>query len=521
MAGTWRRKGAGGRENPGLARHVLLYFLLVFTMAVIPLAAARQALAQQDDSAILRGGWTPTPPYQIPAPEEHLGVGGFDADIMSRIAHELGFQLALKRTPWAMQIDALLTGRADIAAGAYKPAGGDDRFLYSQPYRKVRLSLFLRKGEEARYDLSDAASLLTKDKTFRIGLILGQSFQDPALNSAFDLAQKEGRAVPAQSDVENLRNLVAGKIDGFVGNRLSVATAALEAGLKFSSYEHVLPGSSDVHFIFSKATVSPETVDRFNSAIAKLDEEGFLKKLFHRHVFATVVAYAFDHPLLRGIEIIGIIAFALSGVLIAYREHYNLAGAFILSALPTVGGGALRDLLLGRRPIGILASPVPLCLIVATVAGGLGIILIIKHLHRRGWKAPSPIKLGDLLELCDAIGLGAFTVTAVAVVVSLGVEPLWLWGPISALLTGAGGGIMRDVVRQAGKVGTLKNEFYAEVPVIWGGLLSFYLLMQPMLLVPEHVGIAVVVTVFGTFFTRMAAVYFGFRGIPFGWTRND
>lgn len=503
------------------ARRMLLSVFVVAIMAAMTLGTSRQAGAQQAGEEVLRGTWAPTPPYQIEAPGKPLGIGGLDIEILSRVANEAGYQLELKRKPWSAQLDGLLAGRSDIASGAFLPAGGDERFLYSIPYREVRLSLFLRKDDQDSLELGDVARLVATDRNFRIGVIPGRSFEDPRLNEAIGLAEKEGRTVPAQSDEENLGNLLAGKIDGFIGDRLGVAASALAADLQFHAYEKVLPGSSGVHFIFSKATVSPETVARFNDKIAELKSDGTIGKLVNRRVFATVVAYAFDHPLLRSIEIIGIIAFAFSGVLIAYREHYNLAGAFILSALPTVGGGALRDVLLGRHPIGILATPVPLCLIIATVVVGLGVIEIFRFGARRGWKVGSPVKLSYLLESCDAIGLGAFTVTAVAIVVSMGVEPLWLWGPISALLTGAGGGIMRDVVRQAGHVAALKSEFYAEVPVIWGGLLCAYILLEPPLTVPEHLVLVVVVTVLGTFLTRMAAVYFGFRGIPFGWRGKD
>ena len=53
----------------------------------------------------------------------------------------------------------------------------------------------------------------------------------------------------------------------------------------------------------------------------------------------------------------GTAAFALSGVVLAYGGQYTLFGALVLAALPAVGGGIVRDLLLQRDPLGVVRSP--------------------------------------------------------------------------------------------------------------------------------------------------------------------
>ena len=126
----------------------------------------------------------------------------------------------------------------------------------------------------------------------------------------------------------------------------------------------------------------------------------------------------------------------------------------------------------------------------------------------------------NLHEFSDAIGMSVFTVSGVAVAVTVDATPLWLWGPILAMLTAAGGGILRDIVRQSGSVSSLKSEFYAEVPLIWGFLLSVFLLTRPTQLVPEQVGLAIICTVIGAFVTRITVVVFGLRSPPFGWRRD-
>jgi polar amino acid transport system substrate-binding protein len=112
----------------------------------------------------------------------------------------------------------------------------------------------------------------------------------------------------------------------------------------------------------------------------------------------------------------------------------------------------------------------------------------------------------NLFEVSDAIGIAAFTVTGVAVAIAHKAEPVWLWAPLLAMLTAAGGGILRDVLRQSGDIKSLRSEFYAEVPLIWGLLLALYLHWQALHLGPDDFVTAVVVTMAGAFLTRMAAV---------------
>jgi polar amino acid transport system substrate-binding protein len=396
----------------------------------------------------------------------------------------------------------------------------------SVPYRQARTAFYLRRGDVARYALDDVPALIEGTPGFRLGIVEGRLFGDPALNAAIDLAARDGRVVFAQSEEENFTNLVAGQIDGVLADRLGAAATILAVGAKSSLQETVLPGSTPVRFLFSRLTVAPDTVRRVDAAIAALEADGTIQKIVHGYVFATVIGYAFDSILFRSLDIIGTIAFAVSGVLIAFRERFSLVGALVLSALPAVGGGALRDLLVDRHPLGVMSSPLYLCLVGGTVLAGFGVILLANHARRHGWRiarhrlTSNPAMFRNMHEFSDAIGMSVFTVSGVAVAVTMDATPLWLWGPILAMLTAAGGGILRDIVRQSGSVPSLKTEFYAEVPLIWGFLLSVFLLTRPTLVVPEQVGLAIIFTVIGAFVTRIVVLVFGLHSLPFGWRRD-
>lgn len=447
-------------------------------------------------------------------------------EILSDIVRAAGMEAQLQKRNWQDQLQDLMEGNSDIAIGAFRPADGDEMFHYSLPYRWARISLYVRTTDKAQFNNVNVQRLLNEASHLRLGVIPGRLFHDPELNRSIERAERAGLVTYAQSDEENLKNLVGGQIDAFLGDRLGVSAAALTSGLKFEASEIVMPGTAGVHIIFSKKTVPAETIERINTAIAMLEEEGTLEKRLHARIFSVVMGYALDSRAFHILAVIGTIAFAVSGVLIAYRENFSFFGALVLSALPAVGGGALRDILFDRHPIGVMSNPLYLYLVGATVLAGFCVICAISL---KGSKSKDEtaipkkrrfLTIANIQETCDAAGMAAFTVSGLAIAVSVGADPLWLWGPIAAMLSAAGGGILRDIVRQAGKVGTLKDEFYAEVPLLWGLAFSLFLLTRPSVLAPEEVGIAIVVTVVGTFLTRMAVVLFGLRALPFRWPAN-
>ncbi len=142
------------------------------------------------------------------------------------------------------------------------------------------------------------------------------------------------------------------------------------------------------------------------------------------------------------IELLGIIAFAISGALLAIRKEMDLFGVNILGLTTAVGGGCLRDVLLGIFPPQMLRDPT-----FALVALGTSTAFFtLLYFYRRDTSPKAKLRYKAILLYCDAVGLGVFT--AVGVETALRVYPnatpfLYLF---VALLTGTGGGIMRDIM---------------------------------------------------------------------------
>src|SRR6516164_1699798 len=256
-------------------------------------------------------------------------------------------------------------------------------------------------------------------------------YADDRVNAFIADQAHRDQIVAVPSDAQNLRNLLAGVIDGFLADRITAATTAWRRHEGARIEEHPLRFSTNIHFMLSRATQTPQMLARLNDAIDELRRSGELRRIADVYALPVLINQTLDSEWFRVLAFIGIVAFALSGVVLAYEGQYTLFGALVLAALPAVGGGIVRDLLLQRDPLGIVQNPEALLTVFATVLVGMVVIktiprlrasLLTKYLQSRA-------HLGTrLIEVFDAIALAAFTVVGVVVVLDTSAQPLWLWG---------------------------------------------------------------------------------------------
>ncbi len=141
-------------------------------------------------------------------------------------------------------------------------------------------------------------------------------------------------------------------------------------------------------------------------------------------------------------EIIGTIAFASSGALTAIRQNMDIFGINVLAIVTSVGGGMIRDLLIGNIPPATFQKPV--YTIVAMITCNL--LFLIFYYNRKLLENHFFIVYEKLMLILDAIGLGIFTVVGV----STGMESAYHDNGFLLLflgvITGVGGGVIRDVL---------------------------------------------------------------------------
>lgn len=149
-------------------------------------------------------------------------------------------------------------------------------------------------------------------------------------------------------------------------------------------------------------------------------------------------------------EIIGLIAFTLSGFIVALKARLDLLGVLIAAFCTALVGGLLRDTIAGVAPY-VFVNLKPGIIVVATI---VLLIFLRKYLPR--------FERSRLFTIADSIGLISFAHTGALVALSVGFN---LFGVIlSAFITAVGGGLVRDVIINEVPF-FLKSDFYAVIPI--------------------------------------------------------
>ena len=158
------------------------------------------------------------------------------------------------------------------------------------------------------------------------------------------------------------------------------------------------------------------------------------------------------------LEAIGVIAFAVSGVMAAARARMDWLGAVVLALAVAIGGGTLRDLLLGDVPVRWLIDPWPVLIAIATAIVMLVVLRIWPQAHLEGSKS---------IQIADAAGLSAFVIVGTEIGLEADLAPFL--AVMLGVLTGVGGGVIRDLLTST-KPAILVGQIYA-VAGIAGGIL--------------------------------------------------
>ena len=162
---------------------------------------------------------------------------------------------------------------------------------------------------------------------------------------------------------------------------------------------------------------------------------------------------------LKLVDILGIVAFSISGVIAAMEKRLDVFGIFIIAFLTAMGGGTLRDVLIGDTPVSWMRDPVYGVIVFASVVVGIVGTKMIKRLQKP-------------LFLFDSLGLGFFTILGLEKGLALGLHPAICiaLGTITACF----GGVIRDIT-----LSTIPLIFHKEIyatACIFGGALYFLLL---------------------------------------------
>ena len=152
------------------------------------------------------------------------------------------------------------------------------------------------------------------------------------------------------------------------------------------------------------------------------------------------------------IDILGTIAFSISGVLVAMEKKLDLFGVFVIAFVTSVGGGTIRDIIIGAAPVTWLKEPIYLYTILASVALSIIFYKYLKYLK-------------SSIFLFDTIGIGLYTMVGVEKGIDANLAPVMCvaLGTVTATF----GGVIRDILCTQIPV-IFRKEIYATACIIGG-----------------------------------------------------
>lgn len=475
----------------------------------------------QQPRIILRSGWSHSATYQhLNNPYNPYFLSGLDIEIADVVAKQIDLAIDYEEMTWEALLKGLEAGTKDIAMGATYTDERAQYAYFTDAYRYEENSLFVLKSNEEKFQFKDIPDMLEmfKKNNFRLEVIKGYLYGNDQLN-AYILDPENKTLSFGLSEEKSLERLLNNEIDGFLGDRLVVTSLIWEAKLGDQISELPLGIKVPVHFMLSKKTVPETLVNKFNHALHNYRVANKFNHLIFWYLYPALLMQTADRPWFSFIEALGTISFAISGVLLAYQLRTTLFGALVLAFIPSMGGGILRDVIFRQFPVEALKFPKYLFMVLITVLGCYCLVACLKVIIKK-WPALSWIKLNQeqidvLLKVTDAAGLATFVVSGIIISLVAKLEPLWLWGPFFAFVTGAAGTILRDIMGKRAFFDDLEGGFFSEIAVVWGLFLSLALTYSARDLNTDWVQISIFITLIGVFLTRLAVYFFKIPNIYF------
>jgi len=154
------------------------------------------------------------------------------------------------------------------------------------------------------------------------------------------------------------------------------------------------------------------------------------------------------------LDLLGTAIFALTGAVVGVRRKFDIFGVMVLGCCVGVGGGMIRDSIIGATPVAALNNEWYLIICVA--------VALVTYVTAKYW-----LRWRGIVQMADALGLGVFTAIGAIKGDNFGLGTIGIM--LCGVLTAIGGGMIRDVLSGTIPV-VLRSDFYATASLLGGGL---------------------------------------------------
>lgn len=217
-------------------------------------------------------------------PYQYISVGntvtGLDVELVQAVAAGMQCELDVVQGSWLELLTLLKDGEVDFVLGASKTPDREEFAYFSEPYREERFQLYVRK-EQAGLPFDDLKAFIGAGH--KVGIVNEYFYGDEVAALYADETHKD-KFVGAIISELNMARLLDEEIDGLLEDSFVGASILRRKGLdKYIQPHSISLGASDVYVMFSKSSVTEQQVQRFNSGLQQLRDDGSYNRIVDKY----------------------------------------------------------------------------------------------------------------------------------------------------------------------------------------------------------------------------------------------
>jgi len=223
--------------------------------------------------------------FDVWEPYQYIGLGrkvqGLDIELVQMVAEKLECDIKYQQDSWGNLLSLLKVGKIDLVLGASITDERKTFSLFSEPYRSEEFQLYIRADEEHKHRQASVVDFVLEGN--KLGTI-GEYYYGNELSNLMD-DQKYAKLInPAFMGEINMARLLDGDIEGFLEDSFVGATLIRRKGLeKYITAHQAKISTGDVYVMFSRASVKPELVAKFNKVLKSIKSNGDYDKLIYKY----------------------------------------------------------------------------------------------------------------------------------------------------------------------------------------------------------------------------------------------
>ncbi|MDR0296383.1 MAG: transporter substrate-binding domain-containing protein [Rickettsia sp.] len=475
------------------------------------------------DKESLLVDWYTLEPYQFSSITRsgNYNITGLDIELINAISSKINIGIQYTGSAWGRVIPNIQQGKSDMVAGLTYTNERAVFGNFSIPYRFAEISLFTLRSATKHLNFKNTNEFLAQIRllNFRLGITKKVVYGNTRTTDYLNQVSNNDIIIKYGSNAELFKALLRNEIDGFLDDRIAGVALALNCVEKDQVEEIPTGIKTPIHLMFSKKTVSPNLVARFNNSIKEFINSDEYKKIVRRYIYHTLLPKSIDSTWCHIIGVIGSIAFAISGIIISAKTNATLFTTFVLAMLPSLLGCILLDIILHHTDnnISIVLTPYYAFRVFITVLIGFSAIKLLAYYNKQLYEDNFIQKIrNNTLIVCDSLGQASFMVIGVIIVIVQRIEPLEFWGTCFAWLTSSVGIIFRNLIGKYDKnMECIPREINFEILILWGAIFS--ILLDSYAYKPDYSTIKYsIVTVFvGAFVSRLLVYYYNISNLTF------